>query len=132
MSRNKSRKGEPSTRLLRVGESVRHVVSAVIARGDIQDEDLKGVSITVSEVRVSPDLRHAKAFVMALGGDTDDTVLKALNRNAAYIRGQMAKSLTMKYTPELKFLKDDSFDEASHIETLLKDPKVAKDLTTED
>ncbi len=128
MSRNKSRKGEPSTRLLRVGENVRHAVSAVLARGDIQDDDLKGVSVTVSEVRVSPDLRHAKAFVMALGGDTEGKVLTALNRNAGYIRGQMAKNLTMKYTPDLKFLKDDSFDEASHIENLLKDPKVVKDL----
>lgn len=128
MSRNKSQKGEPSTRLLRVGESVRHAVSAVLARGDIQDDDLKGVSVTVSEARVSPDLRHAKLFVMPLGGDQSGKILKALNKHTAYIRGQMSKSLTMKYTPDLKFLEDESFDEATHIEELLKNPKVQRDI----
>ena len=103
MARTKSQKGQPSTRLLRVGESVRHAVSAVLARGDIRDDDLKGASVTVSEVRLSPDLRHAKVFVMTLGGERLDQVLAALNRHAGYIRGQTAKALTTKYTPDLKF-----------------------------
>lgn len=118
----------PSTRLLRVGENVRHAISAILARGDVQDPDLEGKSVTVSEVRVSPDLRNATVFVMPLGGDPKGIVTKALNKNTAFIRGVMSKSLHMKYMPRLKFKIDESFDEASHIDTLLKDPKVQRDL----
>lgn len=133
MSRGqKSAPGAPSTRLLRVGESVRHALSSVLARGDVQDDDLKGVSVTVTEVRVSPDLRHAKVFVMPLGGDTEGKVVKALNRNAAFLRGELGRKLTMKYTPSPKFVLDESFSEATHIDALLRDPKVARDLLEDD
>ena len=120
--------GGPSLRLLRVGENVRHAISAILARGDVQDPDLETASVTVSEVRVSPDLRNATIFVMPLGGDTDGKITKALNKNAAFIRGEMSKVVHMKYMPKLKFKLDESFDEASHIDALLRSPKVAQDL----
>lgn len=132
MSRTKSVPGAPSMRLLRVGESVRHAISSVLARGDIQDPELEKTSVTVSEVRVSPDLRHAKVYVMPLGGDKDGKIVKALNRHTAFIRGQMGKALTMKYTPQLRFKLDESFDEATHIDAILRDPRVARDIDHSD
>ena len=131
MSKREHTNGGPSLRLLRVGENVRHAISAILTRGDVQDPDLERVSVTVSEVRVSPDLRNATVFVMPLGGDEDGKVTKALNRNSAFIRGEMSKVVHMKYMPRLKFKIDESFDEASHIETLLKDPKVQRDLAAD-
>ncbi|UTW55101.1 30S ribosome-binding factor RbfA [Kordiimonas sp. SCSIO 12610] len=124
--------GGPSLRLLRVGENIRHAISTVLMRGDVQDQDLNGVSVSVSEVRVSPDLRNATVFVMPLGGDPDTKITKALNRNSPHIRGLMSKMVHMKYMPRLKFLLDESFDEASHIETLLRDPRVSRDLDHSD
>ncbi len=124
--------GGPSLRLLRVGENIRHAISTILMRGDVQDTDLNGTSISVSEVRVSPDLRNATVFVMPLGGDPDTKITKALNRNSAHIRGLMSKMVHMKYMPRLKFLLDESFDEASHIETLLRDPRVSRDLDQPD
>lgn len=132
MSKREHTSGGPSLRLLRVGENVRHAISAIMTRGDVQDPDLEGASITVSEVRVSPDLRNATVFVMPLGGDDQGTIIKALNRNSAYIRGEMSKVVHMKYMPRLKFKLDDSFDEASHIDALLKDPKVQRDIAASD
>lgn len=132
MSKREHTSGGPSLRLLRVGENVRHAISAILTRGDVQDPDLEGASITVSEVRVSPDLRNATVFVMPLGGDDQGTIIKALNRNSAYIRGEMSKAVHMKYMPRLKFKLDDSFDEASHIDALLKDPKVQRDLAVDE
>jgi len=120
--------GGPSLRLLRVGENVRHAISAILVRGDVHDPDLQKVSVTVSEVRVSPDLRNATIFVMPLGGDPEFVVTKALNKNSAFIRGQMSKVVHMKFSPRLKFKLDESFDEASHIGALLRDPKVAQDI----
>lgn len=124
--------GGPSLRLLRVGENVRHAISAILARGDVQDPDLERASVSVSEVRVSPDLRNATIFVMPLGGDADGVVTKALNKNAAFLRGAMAKIVNMKFNPKLNFKLDPSFAEASHIETLLKTPKVVEDLAKPD
>lgn len=123
----KSKKGEPSIRLLRVGENVRHAIASVLARGDVQDEAIEGASISVTEVRLSPDLRHAKVYVMPLGGDIDGKVVKALNNHAGFIRGEISPRLTMKYMPKLKFIADDSFDEARKMEDLLADPKVRQD-----
>lgn len=120
--------GGPSLRLLRVGENVRHAISAILSRGDVQDPDLARASVTVSEVRISPDLRNATVFVMPLGGDPELKITKALNRNNAFIRGEMSKVVHMKYMPRLKFKLDESFDEASHIDTLLRDPRVTRDL----
>lgn len=132
MKKQKSKSGEPSVRLLRVGENVRHALSAVLARGEVMDDDLKGKSITVTEVRVSPDLRHANIFVMPLGGDADGKVVKALNRHSHYLRGQISHALVMKYMPELRFMIDESFDEAGHIDAILRDPRVARDLRHDD
>lgn len=128
MSRFDTRGAGPSVRLLRVGENVRHAIAAILARGEVQDPKLSSASITVSEARVSPDLRNATIFVMPLGGDPDGETVKALNKNSGFIRGQMSKSLHMKYMPRLSFKLDESFDEASHIDALLKDPKVQQDL----
>ena len=122
--------GSPSLRLLRVGENVRHAISSILARGDVQDPDLETASVTVSEVRISPDLRNATVFVMPLGGDEDGKVTKALNKNSAFIRGQMSKVVHMKYMPRLKFKLDESFDEASHIDAILRDPRVQQDIKT--
>jgi ribosome-binding factor A len=122
-----SHSGGQSLRLLRVGENVHHATSAILARGDVQDPELEGKSVTVSEVRVSPDLRNATVFVMPLGGDPDALITKALNRNSAFIRGEMSKVVHMKYMPRLKFKLDDSFDEATHIDQLLRDPRVTRD-----
>jgi ribosome-binding factor A len=114
--------------LLRVGENVRHAISSILTRGDVQDPDLAGRSVTVSEVRVSPDLRNATVFVMPLGGDKDGIVTKALNKNSTFLRGELSKIVHMKYMPRLIFKIDESFDEASHIDALLKNPKVQQDL----
>lgn len=116
-----------SVRLLRIGEQVRHVLAGVLGRGEVRDPVLETHIVSVSEVRVSPDLRIATAFVKALGGD-DDEVLAALRRNAKYLRGEVARSMSTKYTPELKFRLDESYEEASRIDALLRDPKVARDL----
>ncbi|PCI61064.1 MAG: ribosome-binding factor A [Kordiimonadales bacterium] len=134
MDRSRRGKGSnsQSLRLLRIGENVRHAISLVITRGDIQDTELAGVSVTVSEVRVSSDFRNAAIFVMPLGGINSDVVIEALNRNAAYIRGEMNKKVHMKFSPQLNFKLDESFDEASHIEALLRDPRVAQDLAASD
>jgi ribosome-binding factor A len=116
-----------SVRLLRIGEQVRHVLAGVLGRGEVRDPVLETHIVSVSEVRVSPDLRIATAFVKALGGD-DDEVLTALRRNAKFLRGEVARSMSTKYTPELKFRLDESYEVAGRIDALLRDPKVARDL----
>lgn len=116
-----------SVRLLRIGEQVRHVLAGVLGRGEVRDPVLETHIVSVSEVRVSPDLRFATAFVKALGGD-DDEVLAALRRNAKFLRGEVARSMSTKYTPELKFRLDESYEVAGRIDALLRDPKVARDL----
>ena len=122
----------PSTRLLRVGENIRHALSDILSRGEIRDEALNDVSVTVTEVRCSPDLRNATIFVMPLGGIKEKEVVEALNANSKYIRGQLSKMVSMKYLPNLKFTADFSFGEADHIETLLKSDHVAQDLAKDD
>ncbi len=125
------KKGEskaPSQRQLKVGEELRHALAWVLERGDIRDPDLAGVAVTVTEVRISPDLRNATAFVMPLGGGALDTVVVALNRAAPFIRHQVAKSAKLKYMPGFNFVADKSFDAASRIDDLLRDPSVARDL----
>jgi ribosome-binding factor A len=122
----------PSNRILRVGENIRHALSNILARGEIRDPDLEGVSITVTEVRCSPDLRNATIFTMPLGGIHEKEVVEALNRNSKYIRGQLSKLVTMKYLPNLKFTSDHSFGEADHIEALLRSDHVARDLGDEE
>jgi ribosome-binding factor A len=117
-----------SVRLLRVGEQARHVLSEILIRGDVYDELLAKTPISVTEVRMSPDLRHATVFIRPLLGKNMEAVLKALRTNTAYLQTQVAKKVQMKYAAKLKFLADESFDEGGHIDQLLRDPKVARDL----
>ena len=120
-----------SVRLLRVGELVRHAISDSLSRGVVQDPALSGVSITVTGADVSPDLRNATIHIHPLGGKNRDEVLDALNRSAGFLRGQLGKSVSMKYLPKLKFQLDESFDEAGKINALLAEPRVAQDLDSE-
>ena len=119
---------ERSVRLLRVGEQVRHALSDILMRGDVHDETLAKHMVTVTEVRMSPDLRHATVFVKPLLGKDEETVIKALRTNTAYLQREVAAKVKMKYAAKLKFIADESFDEGSHIDTLLRAPKVAQDL----
>jgi ribosome-binding factor A len=125
--RNETPEGR-SVRLLRVGEQVRHILSELLMRGEIHDEVLAAHSISVNEVRMSPDLRHATVFVRSLGGTDNDAVLQALRRNARMLKTEVARRMTMKYAAELKFLPDESYAEASRIDELLRSPQVARDL----
>ncbi|SKB78377.1 30S ribosome-binding factor RbfA [Sphingopyxis flava] len=127
MRHNETQSG-PSVRVLRVGEQVRHVLSEILQRGDVHDDVLATHPVSVTEVRMSPDLRHATVFVKPLLGRDEEAVIKALRTNTAYLQREVAHRIRMKYAAKLKFLPDESFDEASHIETLLRDPKVARDL----
>ena len=131
MKRNETQEGR-SVRLLRVGEQVRHALSDILMRGDVHDATLASHSVSVTEVRMSPDLRHATAFVMPLMGGDAEAVLKALRTNTAYLQGEVARRVNTKYAAKLKFLLDESFDEGSHIDALLRDPKVARDLDEDD
>jgi ribosome-binding factor A len=124
-------KPEKSVRTLRVGEQVRHVLSEILARGDVHDETLAQHMVSVTEVRMSPDLRHATVFVKPLLGKDEEVVLKALRTNTAYLQREVAKRVNLKFAAKLKFLLDESFDEGSHIDQLLRDPKVARDLDEE-
>jgi ribosome-binding factor A len=117
-----------SVRLLRVGEQVRHALSEVLARGDVHDETLDTHPVSVTEVRMSPDLRHATVFVKPLLGANEEAVLKALRTNTAFLQSEVARRVNTKYAAKLKFLADESFDEGSHIDSLLRAPKVARDL----
>lgn len=119
---------ERSVRLLRVGEQVRHVLSDILARGEVHDDVLANHMVSVTEVRMSPDLRHATVFVKPLLGKDEEVVIKALRTNTAYLQREVASRVKMKYAARLKFLADESFDEGSHIDQLLRDPKVARDL----
>ena len=119
---------EKSVRTLRVGEQVRHVLSEILQRGDVHDETLAKHMVSITEVRMSPDLRHATVFVKPLLGKDEDKVLKALRTNTAYLQREVAHRIQNKYAAKLKFLADDSFDEGSHIDALLRKPEVARDL----
>ena len=121
-----------SVRLLRVGEQFRHIMSELLARGTVHDDILTTHSVSITEVRMSPDLRHATVFIKPLLGANEEAVLKALRTNTAFFQKEVASRVQMKYAAKLKFLPDDSFDEASHIEKLLAAPKVAQDLIDED
>lgn len=121
-----------SVRLLRVGERTRHVLSEILARGDVHDDTLADAMISVTEVRMSADLRHATVFVKPLLGGDQDAVLKALIRNGRYLRGEVAKRVNTKYAANLKFLLDESFDEGGKIDTLLRQPEIARDLGEEE
>ena len=119
----------PSQRQLRVGEQVRHALSDLLQRGEVRDDLVEKTVISISEVRMSPDLKVATAFVAPLGAADDAAVIEALNRNARFIRGRMSPALRqMKYMPEFRFRLDTSYDNFSKIDQLLRSPEVARDL----
>lgn len=120
----------PSQRQLRVGELIRHTLSEIFARGDLQDPDLSGAIITVSEVRVSPDLKNASVYVAPLGGGDAGPLLRGLSRCRRYLRGELGHRINTKFTPELTFVEDTSFDEAERVEEILRSEKVAADLSS--
>jgi ribosome-binding factor A len=119
----------PTQRQLRAGELIRHSLVEILREEDITDSALEGVSVTVTEVRMSPDLRHAVAFVEPLGGGHAAEVVEALNRHAKFLRGRLGRGIDMKFTPDLKFLHDESFDEAQRMSRLFDDPRVRQDLS---
>ena len=118
----------PSQRQLRVAEEIRHVLAGVFARGELHDPALAGEQITVAEVRLSPDLKHATAFVSRLGRSDIDAKLPALRRAATFLRGQVAHALRLRYAPDLHFQPDTSIDYAMYVDGLLRAPEVARDL----
>jgi ribosome-binding factor A len=128
MSRSNSTSG-PSQRMLRVGEQVRHALAEMLQRGDVRDDVIETTVISVSEVRMSPDLKIATVFVAPLASKDDGAVVDALNRNARHIRGRVSPALRqMKYMPEFRFRLDTSYDNFEKIDRLLKSPEVARDL----
>ncbi|WP_265571319.1 30S ribosome-binding factor RbfA [Sphingomicrobium nitratireducens] len=131
MARHKSSEG-PSVRVLRVGEQVRHALSEILMRGDVHDETLASHTVSVTEVRMSPDLRHATVFVKPLLGGDEAEVVKALKKNVRYLRGEVSRRVNTKYACDLKFIVDDSFDEGSHIDSILRTAHVARDLAADD
>lgn len=118
----------PSQRPLRVGEELRHIFVQLLASGEIHDPDLSGTVLTVTEVRMSPDLRNAHVFFTPLGGEGGPAILKALKRAAPFIRRRLAETIQLRVAPELRFELDTSFETAGRIETVLKDPQVRRDL----
>ncbi|HEV2566225.1 MAG TPA: 30S ribosome-binding factor RbfA [Microvirga sp.] len=117
----------PTQRQQRVAELVRHALAEVLSRGDLQDDVLTRNVITIPEVRMSPDLKLATAYVMPLGGRDEDTVLKALEKNKKLLRQEVARRVNLKFAPDLRFRRDESFDEAARIDALLRSERVARD-----
>ena len=126
--RRYAKRSGPSQRQLRVGELIRHAVAQMLARGEIRDEVLLHHHVTVPEVRLSTDLRLASIYVLPLGGEGVAPVVAALNRNRRYIRGEVARAINLKFAPEIRFMADDTFEEARRIDELLRSPRVAADL----
>jgi ribosome-binding factor A len=118
----------PNQRQLRVGEEIRHVLASIFLRGECHDHDINATPITVSEVRISPDLKNATAYVMPLGGMNKEAVFAALLRNAPILRKLVSDKMQLRYAPRISFRLDNSFEEAHRIECLLNSPEVARDL----
>ena len=134
MSRHHPRSEQkgPSQRQLRVGEMLRHVLSDILRNTEIHDPELAGISVTVTQVRPSADMRHATVFVEPLAGINAPAVLAALNRHRGFLRGELGRVITLKFTPELRFVEDTSFAEAERIESILHSERVARDLHSPD
>ena len=120
-----------SQRQLRIGETVRHAVADILVNGSVHDPDLEGHIITVPEVRMSPDLKLATIYVMPLGGRDTGIVIAALERHKKFLRGEVARRVNLKFSPDVRFRVDDRFDEAERIEKLLRTPAVQKDLASD-
>jgi ribosome-binding factor A len=118
----------PSQRGLRVGELIRHALAEILQRGDIHDPAFDGVVVTVPEVRMTPDLKTATVFVVPLGGKGGDTIVEAFERNAKFLRGEIAHRVNLRFAPTLRFRLDRSFDEGERVDALLRRPEVRRDL----
>ena len=133
--KRKSRGGQeghgPSQRQLRAAEVVRHALVDIVQREELHDPELKGAYVTIGEVRASPDLKHMTAFVSALGPGDPQRIANGLTRIAPFLRGRLARNIALKFTPDLHFQPDISFDEARHIDELLASPDVARDLKSD-
>lgn len=119
----------PGQRQLRVGEELRHALVRILTHGHLRDPALEGAQVTVTEVRISPDLRNATAYIVPFSGGDRERLVAALNRAAGYLRAQLAREVRLRYAPNIDFAIDDSFDRAHRIDELLHDPRVAQDLT---
>jgi ribosome-binding factor A len=130
MSRSHHRRptSGPSQRQLRAGELIRHALAEILREEELQDPALAGVSVTITEVRVSPDLKHAVCFIEPLGGAHAAEVTAGLNRLAKFLRGRLGHAIDTRFTPDLRFVHDESFDTADHMNRLLSDPKVKRDI----
>jgi len=128
MKRDTHKPTGPTQRMLRVGELVRHALAGVFARGEIEDPLLEGKVITVPEVRMTPDLRLASAYIMPLGGEGAAEIVEALNRHQRFIRGRVAPVLDLKFAPDLRFFVDNTFDEFGKIDALLRSDRVQRDI----
>ena len=122
----------PSQRQLRAGELIRHALAGVLLEAELQDPALAKVSVTVCEVRLSPDLRHATCYVEPLGGANAKEVVEGLNRVSKFLRGRIGREIDLKFTPDLKFLHDESFAEAARMNRLFASPEVRRDLSASD
>ncbi len=120
--------GQPSQRMLRVAELVRHAMSELLTRSDIADPALEGKVVTIPDVRMSPDLKLATVYVMPLGGENVADVLAALDRHKKFLRGEIARRVNLRFAPEVRFKADPSFDQGCKIDALLNSPKVRADL----
>jgi ribosome-binding factor A len=121
-------KSAPGQRGLRVGELIRHALAEILQRGDIHDPAFDGVIVTVPEVRMTPDLKTATVFVVPLGGKGGDEILAAFERNAKFLRGEIAHRINLRYAPTHRFRLDQSFDEGERVDALLRRPEVKRDL----
>jgi ribosome-binding factor A len=131
-SHHTRRDAGPTQRQLRVGEMLRHALADILRRNEIRDPDLDGVSVTITQVKPSPDMRYATVYCAPLGGGDAAPIIAALNRHKGFLRGEMGHMITTKFTPDLRFLEDQSFAEAEKIENLLKSPQVQRDLAAVD
>jgi ribosome-binding factor A len=132
MSRFDQGAAGPSQRQLRVGELIRHELSGLLSRGEVNDPELAGVIISVGEVRVSPDLKVATALVMPLGGKDKDKIIVALTRSSKWLRGQVARRITLKFAPEIRFRLDTRYEDDDRINAMLRTPDVKRDIEGED
>lgn len=130
--KKKSSSAAPSQRMLRVAELIRHRLAEMLSRSEIHDDVLAKHVITVPEVRLSPDLKLATVYIMPLGGEDTKPILDALERNKRFLRGEVANAINLKYAPELRFRRDETFDEADRINKLLATPQVKRDLEPKD
>lgn len=135
MARRPTPPGLPSQRQLRAGEIIRHALAEIISREDFRDPDLANVIVTVGEVRCSPDLKHANIFVTPLGDESEEgrkRLTEALTRAKGFLRARLGREIELKFTPELHFIADASYDEATAIDRLLADPRVRRDVDSQD